>query len=415
MRIGISTAVIQRGRSGVGQYVLALVRALLPAAERHAFTLFVLEEDIPLFDFAAGSMRIERVDERHRPAVRNILWHQISLPMLATRLGIDVLHVPSYRRMIWPKPCALVATIHDLAPFHFPGKYDALRMFYGRAAGPRLARRQDAVIAVSQHTARDVESMFHVAPGHLAVIPNGLDHERFSTGPKQAARDAVCTPRGIAAPFFLNVSLLEHPAKNHAGLIEAFNRFKASTDSEWLLVFAGSDWHGAEVIRGIAGASPFSKDIVFLGFVSNGELPDWYRAADVFIFPSLYEGFGLPPVEAMACGCPVLSSQAGALGETVAGAAGVLDPADPDQMQSQLARATRDPAWLRELRLAGLRRAREFSWVACAQATLDVYSRALVTHLRGGIPVPVAPAPAGAAPFPPGPTVPRRGPPSLTP
>jgi glycosyltransferase involved in cell wall biosynthesis len=391
MRIAISTPVIQRGRSGVGQYVLALVRAMLPAAERHAFTLFVLEDDIPLFDFAAGAMRIEPVAERHRPPVRNILWHQISLPMLVTRLGIEVLHVPSYRRMVWSKVCALVATVHDLAPFRFPGKYDALRMLYGRIVGPRLARRQDAVIAVSQHTGRDVEDLFHVKPGHLSVVPNGLDHERFNLGWKAGACEAVCVPRGIRAPFFLYVSRLEHPAKNHTGLIDAFNRFKAATGSEWLLVFAGGDWHGVEAIRAAAAASPYAKDIVFLGFVSNGELPDWYRAADVFVCPSLYEGFGLPPVEAMACGCPVLSSEAGALGETVAGAAGVLDPRDPEQMQSQLTRATRDPEWLRELRLAGLRRAREFSWVACAQATLDVYSRALVTYLRGGIPPPVLP------------------------
>jgi glycosyltransferase involved in cell wall biosynthesis len=406
MRIGISTPVIQRGRSGVGQYVLALVRAMLPAAERNAFTLFVLEEDVPLFDFAAGAMRIEPVAERHRPPVRNILWHQLSLPLIATRLGIEVLHVPSYRRMIWSKVCALVATIHDLAPFHFPGKYDALRMLYGRIAGPRLARRQDAVIAVSRHTARDVESLFRVAPDHLTVIPNGLDHERFKVGSKAAACEAVCAPRGIAAPFFLYVSRLEHPAKNHAGLIDAYNRFKAATGSGWRLVFAGGDWHGSEVIHSLAAASPYAADIVFLGFVSNGELPDWYRAADVFVCPSRYEGFGLPPVEAMACGCPVLCSEAGALGETVAGAAGILDPLDPVQMQAQLTRATRDPDWLRELRAAGLRRAREFSWVACAQSTLEVYSRAIVTHLRGGlVPAPVASrAPsAGAGGHPPGP------------
>jgi glycosyltransferase involved in cell wall biosynthesis len=407
MRIGISTPVIQRGRSGVGQYVLALVRAMLPAAESHAFTLFVLEDDIPLFDFAAGAMRIEPVAERHRSPLRNILWHQLSLPFLATRLGIEVLHVPSYRRMIWSKVCALVATVHDLAPFHFPGKYDPLRMFYGRVAAPRLARRQDAVIAVSQHTARDIDAFLHVKPDHLTVIPNGLDHERFSLGWKAGACEAVAVPRGITTPFFLYVSRLEHPAKNHTGLIDAFNRFKTATGSDWRLVFAGSDWHGSEVIRATAADSPYASDIIFLGFVSNGELPEWYRAADVFVCPSRYEGFGLPPVEAMACGCPVLSSEAGALGETVAGAAGILDPMDPVQMQSQLTRAASDPAWLKELRVAGLRRAREFSWVACAQATLEVYSRALVTHLQDGVaPAPVPPSarlrsPAPKAEWPP--------------
>src|SRR4051812_41531562 len=162
MRIGLSTSVIQRGRSGVGQYVLSLVRALLTSAERHEFVLFVLEDDLPLFEFARSAMRIVPVAEHYRPAVKNIAWHQTVLPRLARELRLDVLHVPSYRRMLWPRPCALVATIHDLAPFRLPKKYDALRMFYGRVVVRHLAQRQDEVVAVSHATARDIGQFFRV-------------------------------------------------------------------------------------------------------------------------------------------------------------------------------------------------------------------------------------------------------------
>ena len=367
---------MQRGRSGVGQYVLSLVRALLPAAARHEFTLLVLEEDMPLFGFAAHSMRLEPVSERHRPPIRNILWHQTALPRLVRRHGIDVLHVPSYRRMLWPRPCALVATIHDLAPFHLAGKYDRARMFYGRVVARRLAQRQDEIVAVSRATAGDVESLFRVPAGRLTVIPNGLDHGQFRPGSRACAREAVCAPRGLTSPFFLYVARLEHPAKNHARLIGAFNRFKAATGSPWRLALAGGDWHGAETIHGLARASPFARDIDTLGFVPAADLPDWYRAADAFVFPSLYEGFGMPPVEAMACGCPVLSSTAGALGETIGGAADRLDPLDVEQIQAQLTRAATDPVWRDRLRVAGLARARDFDWGATAAATLGVYARA---------------------------------------
>ncbi len=367
---------MQRGRSGVGQYVTSLVRALLPAAARHEFTLFVLEGDLPLFAFASARMRLEPVDERHRAPVSDILWHQAVLPGLARARGIDVLHVPSYRRMLWPRPCALVSTIHDLAPFHLAGKYDPLRMFYGRVVARRLAHRQDEIIAVSAVTARDVVSLFGVPAPRVTVIPNGLDHGQFLPGPQGPAREAVCAPRGLAGPFFLYVARLEHPAKNHSNLIHAFNRFKASAPSPWRLVLAGGDWHGASAIRALAGASPFARDIVFPGFVPHADLADWYRAADVFVFPSLYEGFGLPPVEAMACGCPVLSSRAGALGETVGEAAGLLEPRDVGQIESQLARAATDEAWRSRLRAAGLERANLFQWGATAEATLGVYSRA---------------------------------------
>jgi glycosyltransferase involved in cell wall biosynthesis len=368
---------------------LALVRALLPVASQHEFTLFVLEEDLPLFGFAAGTMRLEPVAERHRPPVRNILWHQTVLPRLVRRAGLDVLHVPSYRRMLWPRPCALVTTIHDLAPFYLAGKYDWARMFYGRTIARQLARRQDEIVAVSQLTARDVEIFFRVPARRVTVVPNGLDHGQFRPGPQVAARTAVGAPRGVTGPFFLYVARLEHPAKNHARLIAAFNGFKAATASPWQLVLAGSDWHGAEAIHALIRASPFAPDIHRLGFVPPADLPDWYRAADVFVFPSLYEGFGLPPIEAMACGCPVLSSRRGALAETVGAAAGRLEPDDVAQIEAQLTRVATDSGWRERLRAAGLIRARRFDWQTTAATTFDVYARAATR---------TAPAPAPGAP-----------------
>jgi len=381
VRIALSTSVMQRGRSGVGQYVLALSRALLPFSDRHEFTLLVLEEDLPLFDFARGPMKLVPVSERHRPPVRNILWHQATLPGLVRKMGTDVLHIPSYRRMLWPKPCALVTTIHDLAPFRVPGKYDAMRMLYGRVVCRQLAARQDKIIAVSQTAAKDITTFFKVPPTGIEVVPNGLDHDRFSPGPRGVARTAVCAHRGIREPFFLYVARLEHPAKNHSGLIQAFERFKDETHSDWKLVLAGGDWQGSDVIRALARDSRHSRDIVLLGFVPDSELPDWYRAADVFVFPSHFEGFGLPPVEAMACACPVLSSEKGALAETVADACGFLDPDDVGQMASQMVRASTDTKWRAELRLAGLKRASVFSWDVCAVETLAVYAGVLGEEL----------------------------------
>jgi glycosyltransferase involved in cell wall biosynthesis len=372
MKIGLSTSVMQRGRSGVGQYVLALVRALLPAAHQHEITLFALEEDVPRFDFARGAMRIVPVPEYYRPAVRNIVWHQTVLPMLARRLGLDVLHVPSYRRMLAVKPCPLVATIHDLAPFRLAGKYDRARMFYGRVVARRLAWRQDEVIAVSKHTACDIAAFFGLPRQRLTVVPNGLDHDRFHPR-TDGDRRAIATRRGIASPFFLYVARLEHPAKNHVKLIRAFNRFKAARGSPWQLVLGGSDWHGAEHIHAEVARSPFRDAIHALGFVSDAELPAWYRAADGFVYPSAYEGFGMPPVEAMACGCPVLSSDRGALAEVVGGAAMVVDPDHEEVFAQQLNRFANDADLRLDLRDAGLEHARQFDWARAAEATLGVY------------------------------------------
>ena len=376
MRIGLSTSVIQRGKSGVGQYVLALVRALLPVADRHEFTLFVLRDDLPLFDFARGAMRLVPVAESVRPAVRNILWHQTELPRLARALQLDVLHVPSYRRMLWPRPCALVATIHDLAPFRLPGKYDALRMLYGRVVVRQLAHRQDEIVTVSRDTAQDIARYFRVPAHKVTVIHNGLDHARFNPGDRRAAAAEVAQRHGLQQPFFLYVARLEHPAKNHARLIAAFNRFKTETPSPWQLLLAGSDWHGAEVIHDLVRRSPFAADIRTLGFVGDRDLPTLYRAATAFVYPSLFEGFGLPPLEAMACGCPVLASNLGAVGEVCGDAAATVDPTDVAALAAALGGLAHDEGLRQRLRAAGLVRAAEFDWRRTAHATLDIYTRA---------------------------------------
>ena len=377
MKIGFSTSVIQRGKTGVAQYVFALLRAFLPHAQQHQFYLFVLKEDRPLFDFAKDAMTIMTVPEQYRPAVKNVLWHQTKLPALVRSLGLDVLHVPSYRRLLWRKPCPLVATIHDLAPFHVTGKYDWKRMLYGRVIVKRLAARQDEIIAVSENTARDLGTYFGLGRDRVKVIWNGIDHQRFQPGDAIAAKAEAARRWQLNRPFFLYVSRLEHPGKNHVRLIEAFNRFKAETRSPWLLAFGGSDWHGAEVIHAAAKASPFAADIRLLGFVDDPSLPLLYRATDVFVYPSLFEGFGFPPIEAMACGCPVISSTRGSLREVVADAALTVDPENPAEMAAALGRLAASGAERDAWREAGYRNARRFDWGQNAEQTLALYEHAV--------------------------------------
>jgi len=376
MRVGISTSVIQRGRTGVAQYVFALLRALLPYAQTHEFVLFVLEEDVPHFDFAKGRMGLVRVPERFRPPIKNILWHQTRLPKLARALGLDVLHIPSYRRMLWSKPCALVATIHDLAPFRVANKYDWMRMFYGQVVARQLARRQDEIIAISENTAGDLRHFFKVPAERIKVIHNGLEHNRFFARNGEIAREEVLQRYGLTKPFFLYTARLEHPGKNHVRLIKAFEQFKAAARSDWQLALAGSDWHGATAIHDSIACSPVKDDIRRLGFVPDADLPPLYRAAEVFIYPSLYEGFGLPPLEAMASGCPVISSARGSLNEVLGSAAVIVNPEDVEQMAKQMLAVATSESARRRLREEGLQQARKFDWAQTAKETLAVYTKA---------------------------------------
>lgn len=379
MKIGISTSVIQRGKTGIAQHLFGLLRGFFAHERTPEIVLFVLEEDVPLFSFAAGSVEIVPVEERFRPPIRNILWHQQVLPCLAEEHRLDVLHVPSYRRMLWPRPCPLVASIHDLAPFHVQGKYDIARMFYGRVVVKQLAQRQDRIIAISESTAQDVRRFFRVPSDRITVIHNGIDHTRFHAGSTEQAKAFMAERHSISEPFFLYVARLEHPAKNHVRLIQAFEQFKKHNAQHWSLVFGGSDWHGAEVIHQAIRKSPVRADIHSLGFIPDEDLSKLYRAAGALVYPSLFEGFGLPPVEAMACGCPVISSTCGSLGEVIGTAAAIVNPEDVSDIANAMKRMADDENYRESLRRAGLEQARQFDWRITATKTLRVYEDAFKT------------------------------------
>jgi len=371
MRIGLSTATLDRGRSGEGQYVLELVRALLPETKQHEFVLFVLEADRPLLEFAARAMRFVTVSEVHRPPLKNFLWHQLTLPHLASELALDVLHVPSHRRLLWPRPCPLVATVHDLGEFRTGGPR---RWPDRQALIRRLTQRQDEIVAVSRATADDLTRLLGVPPGRVTVVHNGIDHQRFTPADREVAAAYISRRYGVPPPFFLSVAPLEHPTKNHIRLVSAFNLFKTITPSPWQLLLVGADGHGADVVHQAVQRSPYAQDIHCLGFVAESDLPHWYRAATAFVHPALFEGFGLPVLEAMACGAPVIASAAPSISEHVARIVAATDVAD---LAKTIVELLRDEQMRNSLSARGLKHVEGFSWQRTARMTLEVYQQAL--------------------------------------
>jgi glycosyltransferase involved in cell wall biosynthesis len=372
---------IQRGKTGVAQYLFGLLHGFEQRIRDEQFTVFVLQDDLPLFAPFESTLRLVPVAERYREPLKNIRWHHQSLPGLVREHRLDVLHIPSYRRLLWQRPCPLVATIHDLAPFRVPDKYDWKRMFYGRVVVRWLAWRQDRIIAVSQNTANDLARFFRLSPNRIQVIHNGLDHQRFSPGPPERAKHWAKKRFGLETPFFLYVARLEHPGKNHLRLISAFEQFRARCHLPWQLVLGGSDWHGAEAVHTAIGRSPQCQQIRSLGFIPDQELPELYRAADAFIYPSLYEGFGLPPIEAMACGCPVISSTRGSLAEVIGNAALTVDPENVSDIAEKMVALATGAASSKALRSDGLAHAKKFDWTRTASETVGVYEQA-ANHIR---------------------------------
>ncbi|MEI6350198.1 MAG: glycosyltransferase family 1 protein [Verrucomicrobiota bacterium] len=379
IRVALSTSVVQRGKSGVASYIFGLLDGMRRIDAPVKLVLFGLADDKPLFEKWLDRCQWVPVEERYRPAVKNILWHQTSLRGVLRREKIDVLHIPSYRRIVASPPVPQVVTIHDLAAFAVRGKYDLARMIYGKYVVRGLARQAKIVSTVSHATARDVQQYFGLPEAAIHVIWNGISHDTFRPQPPEKIQAAMAR-LGQHSPYFIYLARLEHPGKNHVRLIEAFEQFcQQHPGKPHELVFGGADWHGAEAIHQRIAVSPFKERIRSLGFVAKDDLPLWYGGATAMIYPSLFEGFGLPPIEAMACGVPVISSTCGSLGEVVGEAARLIDPHDPQSMAEAMAEIASNPEIAASRSRLGLERAALFSWERAATAMCDLYKQAALT------------------------------------
>lgn len=376
MKVLLSAGMIQGGRSGVGRYVIALSDALVREHPEVDLYIAGLDADRALFPWLRDNRWVS-IPARMSGGAANLAWHQISLNRTLQRLGIDLTHIPSYRRMMWHCAVPQVATIHDCAPFILRGKYDFARGFFGRSIVPMIARRVQQVIAVSETTGKDVMRFMQVPPDRVTVIPNGIDHQMFQ--PQDAERiTAFRTRKQLDAPFFLYVARLEHPAKNHLRLIRAFENLADSGSFSGHLVLPGAPWHGSQIIEQAVASSAFRDRIRLEGFVDNADLPLWYAAAEALVFPSLMEGFGLPLLEAQACGTRIACADATSLPE-VAGPAGILfNGEDESSMAAAMMRlATMDEHERRRLESAGMAWAARFTWSAHASAAAEVYQNTL--------------------------------------
>jgi glycosyltransferase involved in cell wall biosynthesis len=294
--------------------------------------------------------------------------------------AFDVLFLPAgNRRLPWYVPCPTVGTVHDFSSIHVPGKYDRARMLYITRVLPLLIRRLTHVLTVSESSKRDIVEYAGVAKDKVTVTPLAADPGvYFPRDPQEAA--ALVAPRhAVRPPFILYTSRIEHPGKNHARLIRAFAELKRKEGIPHQLVLAGTDRERADEVHRIAGESGCAKDILFTGFVASEDLPLLYQAADLFVFPSLYEGFGLPILEAMACGTPVACSRISSMPEVAGDAAVLFDPAEECSIGSAIGSIITGTDLRRDLAARGLERSRQFSWARTAAQTLGVI-RSLAQH-----------------------------------
>jgi glycosyltransferase involved in cell wall biosynthesis len=371
MKIGVTTFGADGGFSGISQYVRNVLREFSIIGGQHRFEVLVFEDERNFFVPEADNFSSHIVSRKFQSPVTNILWHQTVLPRLCRQKALDVLYLPAgNRRLPLSVPCPTVGTVHDFSSLHVNGKYDPARDFYIKKVLPSLIRRLDRVLTVSESSKRDIIEFGNVAEDKVLVTPLAAEKARYYPSNALEARRQVKLKFGILGPYMLYISRIEHPGNNHVRLIKAFEIFKKRTGLPHQLVLAGSDRERAEEVHRAAEHSEFSKEIVFTGFAADEDLPDLYRASELFMFPSLYEGFGLPVLEAMACGVPVACSDLSSLPE-VCGDAGLLfNPYKETSIAEAIIRLLESEQVRERYSELGLVRAGQFDWRATALQTL---------------------------------------------
>lgn len=370
MRLGLDArALASPVRSGVEHYVINLTRALAALPESPDIVAYVDTQiaDPALAALSSERLKISLVRARHG-------WLRAALPWRLWRDRADLVHLPS---TILPPilPCPAVVTVHDLAWARFPETYDPADLRMQTEVVPRSLRRAAHIITVSQSTARDLVETLDVPADKITAIPLGVSPSFSPDGPALSP-DAFPGAERLAGGYLLHLATGgPHPRKNVGLLLAAYARLRADQPAPPLVVAGDVASERGRALLDKAADLGLAEDVIFPGQVSETVLPALYRSATILAYASSYEGFGLPILEAMASGLPVITSNRSSMPEVAGDAAILIDPENAEDLTAALARALRDDALRRDLAQRGLARSREFTWERTARDTVAVYQR----------------------------------------
>lgn len=382
MRIGIDARTIlnpEKGEAiGVGHYTYQLIRHLLQVDKENEYVLFfdfrVREKDVK--KFSLPNVKIKFYPYSDYKKYLPVAYSEILGTATLNKEKLDVLHTTSPQSRIpvaYSGKC--VVTFHDMAEYSCPQCFPALKLTRDKAVMSMMASKADKIIAVSKSLKNDLEKNFEVDPKKIKVIYSGLD-KRFFEEP-EAGSQKVLGKFGIEKKYILFLGTLE-PSKNITRLLEAFAKFKenfkkTNNNFDHQLVIAGKRGWLSDEYRQTVKDMGLSKDVVFTGYVVGDELVPLFKNAQFFIMPSLYEGFGMTVLEALATSTPSIISRVSSLPEIAGDAAYYVDPLDTDEIAEALMKFATDENFRLSFVAKGLEQAKKFDWEKAARETLEVY------------------------------------------
>jgi glycosyltransferase involved in cell wall biosynthesis len=374
MHIGLNAHLLSSSRSyraaGINWYVYSLLKHLPAVAGQHRFTVFLGDREAG--EALVGLQTRVSTLPTGQPAVR-IAWEQLVQPVRLIAERVELLHSLAFVQPL-ALPCPGVVTIYDLSFVLFPQRLQPWRRLYLRWGSTMSARRATRVVAISASTRGDIINLLGVPGEKVDVVPCGVDDD-FRPVDDPGLLDQLRRKHSLPPRMLLFVGTIE-PRKNLTTLLKSYALLRERMHAPPLVIGGPPGWRHGEVFS-LVEELGLGDEVLFPGYIARDELPLWYNVAELFVYPSLYEGFGLPPLEAMACGTPVVVSDTSSLPEVVGDAGILVDPTSAEEIAQAMERVLTDGALRDSLRARGLDRARAFTWQRAARETVEVYERAM--------------------------------------
>ena len=368
MRIGVDLSVIQSTKSGVDWYTYYILKEMIGLLEPDDHLYLFSNHETGFDHEVKGRPQVTLVQSRFRYQEP---WRQLLLPLLLKKYEIDVCFFTNFV-LSMAAPCPMVLTIHDLSFKLFPRTHALRNVLWARSLVPASIRRSWRIISPSNNTKLDLLRLMNVSNGKVEVVHEGVSSQ-FSPAANAGDKEALAH-YGIAKPYLLFVGTLE-PRKNLNVLIKSFDKISDSMPDVHLVLAGRRGWMAQSIFDELERRDLLGRAHI-TGYVKDEYLPALYRQAAALIYPSLYEGFGLPPLEAMASGTPVIVSQGSSLPEVVGDAGIYTNPLDVKELAGAMERLLGDDALAASLSAKGLERAAQFSWKSAAEKTLDILRKA---------------------------------------
>ena len=373
MRIAIST-VLDSAKSGVWHVVKNIIEQLKEIDKRNEYLIYTEKNYKDDFGKMPNNFHILRTSISASQPILNILWHSFILPLQLVKDRINVLHLPWHSAALLIKIRPVVLTIHDLTEYRLSTHYSRSRRLYRKIMLPISSRLADRIIAVSEYTKSDIVRFLRVSSSKIDVVSNAPS-SRFKPLSVTEYKSVLKNKYGIAEPFILYVGQIQHPNKNLVRLLRAFCKIGSDFGVHHKLVLCGKKHPSADIVYRTVNELHLKKDVIFTGYVPDEDLPYFYNNADLFVYPSLFEGFGIPPLEALSCGTPVIASNTSSLPEVIGNAGILVNPYDVDEIASSMIKVLRDETLQDKMRQKGLKQAEKFSWRKTAIMTLEAYKK----------------------------------------